>query len=184
MIVVEGADNSGKTTLARKMQLPYFSAGPAPTTLTELSECLKDQWNRAQVPCVQDRLTCVSQQVYSEAPESVLLQPILGDFVDQPGVVIVYCRPPERVLMDFSTHQVKSYDTEEHIEKLIRKQHEYIKKYDDLMATVPHVLYDWTEHSVAGCENIMEMLFETQINATNWKTLMKSIRMSTVRALG
>jgi hypothetical protein len=50
--------------------------------------------------------------------------------------------------MDFSTHRVKGYDTEESLRRLMDRQHEYIGRYDDLMSTVGHVKYDWTDEGL------------------------------------
>jgi phosphoribosyl-ATP pyrophosphohydrolase len=180
MIVVEGADNSGKSTLGKAISLPYYSAGPAPRSAEELMKCLDEQRARASSPCVQDRLTCISQQVYSDAPESMFLQKTLEDLVEVPFVIVVYCRPPERTLMDLSTHKVKSYDTEENMEKIARYQHEYIKKYDSLMAKIPHILYDWTEYDVWEQVNVQRYLVEAQKSMERWKALRDDMRMGTI----
>jgi len=125
--------------------------------------------------CVQDRLTCISQQVYSEAPESQLLLGDLLSLVEVPGVVVVHCRPPERKLMDLSTHMIKSYDTEESMERIARLQHEYIRKYDEIMGQIPHVEYDWTEQTEDDDHRIRAFLITTQHSAEAWKELRASI---------
>jgi len=148
MIVLEGPDNSGKTTLAdalrREFAFEKFTAGPAPSTHDELVRCLHDQEGRIWQPCIHDRVTCISQQVYSgrDAMLDAFLRRMAGP------AVIVYCRAPERTLMDFSTHRVKGYDTEESLRRLMDRQHEYIGRYDDLMSTVGHVKYDWTDEGL------------------------------------
>jgi hypothetical protein len=180
MIVVEGADNSGKSVFAKSFGLAYFSAGPAPNDSKELAKCLREQRNRVLLPCVQDRLTCISQQVYSDAPESALLQTDLEAIVEEPRVIVVYCRPPERTLMDLSTHVVKSYDTEENMEKIARRQHEYIKRYDDLMATIPHVIYDWTDHDDLTNSQIRSMLVMTQHSTDEWRNLRETMKMGRI----
>lgn len=174
MIVVEGPDNAGKSTLSSEIGLQRFSAGPAPRDSLELRECLRDQKARASVPCIQDRLTCISQQVYSDAPESSILQRDLDELIEKPMFVVVYCRPPERVLMDFSTHKVKSYDTEKSLEKITDNQHTYIERYDELMRSIPHVLYDWTEyrdHGSADLNRFVRMLVNTQYSVDEWKRI-------------
>lgn len=176
MLVVEGADNSGKSTLAKFVGLAHFSAGPAPENALELRRCLEQQRSRAYIACIQDRLTCISQQVYSEAPESWLLQDELLRLIDVPRVVIVYCRPPERTLMDLSTHKAKSYDTEANMSKIAQNQHTYIKRYDDLMHTIPHIMYDWTEHDDETNRQIRSLLVESQLSDEKWRELLKSMK--------
>lgn len=177
MIVVEGADNSGKSTLGKSIGLAYHSAGPAPSDSAELVRCLKEQRARASQPCVQDRLTCISQQVYSDAPESSLLQNDLEELVELPFVVIVYCRPPERTLMDLSTHCVKSYDTEENMERLVRRQLEYIQRYDELMNKIPHVVYDWTDYDDSERANFRSFLVTVQHSLADWRKLRDNMKI-------
>lgn len=177
MIVVEGADNSGKSIFGKAFGMAYFSAGPAPKDAHELKQCLRDQRNRAMLPCVQDRLTCISQQVYSDAPEACLLQRDLDELVNEPKVIVVYCRPPERTLMDLSTHIIKSYDTEENMEILTRRQHEYIRRYDALMASIPHVIYDWTEHDEKENSEIRGLLMVTQNSMDEWRRLRDNMKI-------
>lgn len=180
MIVMEGADNSGKSTFGRSIALPYFSAGPAPKDARELRNCLSEQRARAPFACIQDRLTCISQQIYSDDPTSTLLQGELVALIDMEVVVVVYCRPPERTLMDLSTHRLKSYDTEENMEKIVLHQHEYIRKYDDLMSTIPHIIYDWTEHDDESNHQIRSMLVDSQNSTTAWKKLIETTKMGRI----
>lgn len=177
MVVVEGADNSGKTTFAKSLGMAYFSAGAAPNDAKELKACLRDQRNRAGMHCVQDRLTCISQQVYSDAPEACLLMRDLEEIVEIPQLIVVYCRPPERTLMDLSTHQQKSYDTEENMEKIARRQMEYVQRYDDLMERIPHVLYDWTEQDDQSNAEIRGLLMMAQASFEEWKKLRETMKI-------
>lgn len=180
MIVVEGPDNSGKSRFGRSLGLTYYSAGPAPSDAAELLRCLTEQRNRASLACVQDRLTCISQQVYSDAPESSLLNGDLLQLVEVPKVVIVYCRPPTRTLMDLSTHVVKSYDTEENMEKIARNQHLYIDRYDRIMGRIPHVGYDWTENDDESNRQIRSLLVTTQHSVDDWKRLRDTMNMGKI----
>jgi hypothetical protein len=168
VIVLEGADNSGKSTLARSLGLPYFSAGPAPTSESELKRCLDEQRARSKMICVQDRLTCISQQIYSEELNKQPLRDELEYLAHRPGVIIVYCRPPERILMDLSTHKVKSYDTEENLSKIIANQHVYVRRYDTLMSSIPHFIYDWTD-SIVETHEVISHLIDTQHDAKVWQ---------------
>lgn len=177
MLVLEGPDNSGKSTLGKALGLQYFSAGPAPKSVTELQECLNIQQMRAGLPCVQDRLTCISHQVYSEDLTKGFLQSELERLVKVPTFLIVYCRPPERVLMDLSTHKVKSYDTEEHMAKIIANQHIYIQRYDELMANIPHVQYDWTDEDISH-EFFIQSMIKTQYEKHHWDYVMEQVSYS------
>lgn len=169
MIVVEGPDNGGKTSLANRFGLPIFTAGPAPRTEAEVTRCIDQQYGRATLPCVQDRLTLISHQVYPDEGPSELLSALLRGFVELQGVVIVYCRPPNRTLMDFSHHSVKSYDTEESLKRIYDNQHRYIERYDDIMSHIPHIEYDWTSMDRDSTDEFVGRLLATQGNPEGWR---------------
>lgn len=171
MIVLEGADNSGKSTLAAKFStIPVYTAGPAPKNEDDENRCLIEQINRSGKMCVQDRLTCISQQVYANRLFDTKLAAYVTDMIKMPTVIIVYCRPPDRVLMDMSTHNVKSYDTEDHIRKILDNQHDFIERYDSLMSTIPHMLYDWTDPDIQ-VEGMIKQLLKSQKGVDEWLEL-------------
>lgn len=178
MIVLEGADNSGKSSLANRFSgIPVYTAGPAPKDEDEENKCLMEQLDRASTKCVQDRLTCISQQVYGNRLFDSKLGSILVDIIKMSPVIVVYCRPPDRVLMDFSTHSVKSYDTEEHIKKIIDNQHTYIERYDALMSTIPHMLYDWTDKDV-NVDGMVKNLIKSQRGESSWLELRNTFQIA------
>jgi hypothetical protein len=172
MIVLEGPDNAGKSTLAdylcKRFDLPKYTAGPAPKTQYEMIQCYLRQSELSSTACVHDRVTCISQSVYSGP--SRLADAELDLMIDTPGCVFVYCRPPERVLMDFSNHRIKSYDTEESLSKIMDNQHEFIKRYDSLFAKIPHVQYDWTECDTAS-EMVSNKVFPCLYDVVAWEKL-------------
>lgn len=176
MIVFEGPDNAGKSTLAKyiaeKYGLAYFTAGPAPKNRIDLELCCIGQYARLNFPIVQDRLTCISQQIYHE-PDSYL-EVFLQSYIRSKKFVLVYCRPTERTLMDFSTHKIKSYDTEQSLKKIIDNQHTYINRYDDLMSRVPHLLYDWTDEGIDR-DTIAETIFCAQMSRHEFDNFRKQL---------
>lgn len=173
MIIVEGADNSGKSTFAHRIGLTVYPAGPAPKTPDEEKKCLTEQRARSHDNCVSDRVTCISQQVYGGRLFDRILGEELIDMITVPSVVVVYCRPPNRVLMDMSTHKVKGYDTEEHLQKIMDNQHVFIERYDSLMSTIPHVVYDWTDNEVYLPEFI-NLVVNSQYERSVWNRLCKT----------
>ena len=46
-------------------------------------------------------------------------------------------------------------ETEEHKQKIIERQHEFILRYDDVMTRVPHVLYDFEDSSAASIRRLL-----------------------------
>lgn len=176
MIIIEGADNSGKSTLAAKFSrvgLPVYPAGPAPKNRQEEIDCLRNQHSLARSNFgVMDRVTCISQQIYADRMFDKVLGAALMQLMEFDSTVLIYCRPPNRTLMDMSTHKVKAYDTEEHLQKIIDGQHKYIDRYDSLMSTLPAVVYDWTEPSI-NVDEFVKMAIEAQTDSGRWNTLCK-----------
>lgn len=171
MIVFEGPDNAGKSTIAklvaRTFDIPYQTAGPAPKNESEKISCLLSQLGLSGSIVVQDRLTAISQRVYSDASNRRLEEECLRIMINVPRFIVVYCRPPERTLMDFSTHKVKSYDTEESLSKIVSNQHIYIQRYDELMKRIPHIQYDWTDDQVDKLK-FADRLVQTQHSNDYW----------------
>lgn len=146
MIILEGFDGAGKSTLATKLKFPIKHAGGPPKTLEQLKKNLMDQMLECGNKVILDRITCISHQVYGDNMFDPRLMAYLHSMMDCKNTVLVYCRPPDHVLMDFSKHEVKDHDTEEHIEDLKRNMATYIDRYDQLMSKVTHVRYDYTKH--------------------------------------
>ncbi len=146
MIIIEGPDNSGKSTLASNIGLPYKHPGPAPINEFELNMCLHNQHESMNEAIIYDRVSCISHQVYNEGWfNHPLLRQYLNSLIENKKVLFIYCRPPESHLMNFAHHKAKDYDTEEHIKKIIDNQSIYINRYDELFSSIPHIAYDFTD---------------------------------------
>jgi hypothetical protein len=109
--------------------------------------------------------------VYSEATDPGLLRRELDRLIVKPKFLVVYCRPPERTLMDFSTHKIKSYDTEQSLTNIVENQFTYIRRYDALMDSIPHVMFDWTsyrDYEMSDMDAFVRMLIDTQYSDKDW----------------
>ena len=152
-VVLEGPDNAGKTTLADKLRhqvngLKYYHPGGAPPdALAEATGRQTQQQMFNDVDCILfDRVTCVSQQVYN--PHEVrdpTRRFYAFDMVEQSGLVVIYCRPNNEVLMDVGNFKWRPDETEEHRQKIIGRAHEFVERYDKVMLTVPCITYDWRD---------------------------------------
>lgn len=149
-IILEGFDNSGKSTLARKIRERYgfevHHAGPAPKDEDHMRRCLNEQYELAKKPgVVLDRATAFSHAAYDDLVHDTTMIKHQAALINEPWCVVVYCRPPERTLMDFSSHQEKDWDTDEHLEFITKNAMYIIRRYDVIMHCVPHLFYDWTD---------------------------------------
>ena len=165
-IIIEGPDNSGKTTLANrlsdKLKMPIFHAGGPPGS-NELAERFCDkQYQLSKNPVILDRITPISRQVYENRFQEPSLMDWLVKFIEKPRNIVVYCRPPNENLMDFSTHEIKEHDTDDHIAYITENQQNFIELYDRIMVIIPCVIYNWANEDISF-DNFAEQLYFTQI---------------------
>lgn len=158
-IIVEGMDNSGKSTLAASFGLEVVHPGPRPRSNSETMRCLSDQLKSARLPIVMDRVTAVSSQVYGGEHNTLLCRPFLEEMVETQGCVVIYCRPPIEVIMDFSRHTVAGHDDKKQIEWMMQNAIRLVSRYDKLMATIPHLKYDYTNPNEEVADAASQALF-------------------------
>jgi len=144
LIILEGFDGSGKSTLASKLRFPVKHAGGPPKTLEDLKKNLREQLEECGNKVILDRVTCISHQVYGDNMYDDTLMAYLHAMMECKNTVLVYCRPPDEVLLDFSKHEVKEHDSIEHLEDLKQNALTYINRYDQLMSKLTHLRYDYT----------------------------------------
>jgi len=134
MIIVEGPDNSGKTTLARKLsadlQLVYVNNRSRPKNFKDLDyDCFHLTNLAMTVPTVFDRWGPISEPIYGpiirkteKMTRDELTQ--LHRYAEQAKPIVIYCRPSMNRLLDFgdieqmpgvkenATRLVEAYDKE------------------------------------------------------------------------
>lgn len=151
MVIVEGPDNSGKSTLIKQLktelgltEIPRLAHGPAngARDLCRRTYQIIDSVTKAKSHrIILDRFTLIGEDIYGP----VLRNVNLWDKVPQEKVkfwravnllnpFIIYCRPPEDVIMDMEHHVIKEYDTLEHIKKVNERQGLIIHAYDNYFA--------------------------------------------------
>lgn len=146
-IVVEGYDATGKSTLAQALAemlgLDLVEAGPKPPSDLD---AICDGINQLRMKnVVHSRITPVSRQAYqfdiSDYHRSTLSD-ILARFVDI-GAIFIYC-----VNTDNEDHELKDYDTPEHIEHITSNKSTICEHYDVLMEGIPHIRYDFRVNTI------------------------------------
>ena len=142
-IIIEGMDNSGKSTLAASFGLEIVHPGPRPSTWQDVLKCLDNQLAMCHRPIVMDRVTSISQPCYTGKYDPIYAQYLNGMLSTQ-NCVLIYCRPPIQVIRDFSRHVPKSYDDEAKLKWLIANVDQIVDRYDSYMACFPHKVWDYT----------------------------------------
>ena len=130
MFIIEGHDNSGKSTLARKLQseLPGYSLqeseGP-PRSAAEINERCIRYMERVDAgeKLIFVRHPVISNAVYgSFRPEGDVIREDVRFRFKARRPIVVYCDPLDRGLGD---HVVKDHDTKEHL-ALLEANHQRI----------------------------------------------------------
>ena len=162
MIVVEGPDNSGKSTLIDWMikSLPvhlikHDRHGPPSgaweiKTRTEiiLQKAISSPYKKGTVV---DRFSLIGESIYgpilrgkdlwTEIPRDKIRFEQVFNNLDP---FIIYCRPDKSTILDMSHHQLKDYDTKEHVCNVTKNQELIIQAYDNYFARMaPHRFYKY-----------------------------------------
>jgi adenylate kinase family enzyme len=154
MIILEGPDNAGKSTLgeyiANNLNIPMHHAKGPPKSHEEIRErqdainnrLAKREW------CVTDRTPVISDNIYGAALSRDRLHFTTNDlatfFRFRP--LIIYCRPPFDELMKVTkSHKVKDHETKAHVDAMRKNAETIVALYDNFFqAWSPHTWYDWT----------------------------------------
>jgi hypothetical protein len=151
MIILEGPDNSGKSTLAKLFKMRGFAVvhpGGAPSSPQQEEDMMLAQANNAALQIVHDRVTCISNPIYNlyrgDSKPDMRYGYWLSETLAKPGCVLVYCRPPIENMLNFATHEAKAHDSAEHLKMIESNAINLIKSYDLMMSFVPHIQYDYT----------------------------------------
>jgi len=159
MIILEGPDSSGKTTLAHALSevlgIPIHHFGGPPEDPAELSKRIEFMFDNSD-HLIFDRVPLISEQVFSilrnwngmniltrSNAYYVRLQKI--------NPIIVYCRPPADSLIHCN-HEIKGHDTEEHIKAVEANRGVLLERYDYVMNSdlLPRYWkYDYTKNNLS-----------------------------------
>ncbi len=152
MIIVEGPDNSGKTTLceglANTLEIKVkHSGGPC----KEESD-FRNRMAKIMIDSnvIYDRVPAISEVIYQpvvRAETDNWIFPIFKEYINrllELDPILIYCRPPNFVVMDLKDHKVKAHESVEHVDKVKENAFQIILAYDRLMSRLPCLTFDWT----------------------------------------
>lgn len=172
-IIVEGMDNSGKSTLAASFGLDVLHPGPRPRNARETKECLERQLESARLPVVMDRVTAISNPAYTGEGLGALYRQYLDDMLAMPHCIVIYCRPPLEAIMDFSRHTEVKHDQKAQVEWMKRNASRLVSNYDKLMSHIPHLKYDYTKPN----EEVVKAAFDSVFTMGGWQKWRKMTKM-------
>lgn len=146
MIILEGPDNSGKTTLAKKLSevvgWPLEHSG-GPTTAQDRHRRM--QWVFEQENIILDRVPCISEPVYGTVCRGTNCfegTTYLTKLIKR-NPLIIYCRPPTSIIVNIE-HELSKYADGDHHISVENNKFAIIGAYEAMMNSIPHLYYDWT----------------------------------------
>lgn len=165
IIILEGPDNAGKSTLAnmlaKDLGVDVVHPGGPPANIADALIRCGEQAMLFQlgesVSFIYDRVTCISDEIYRGADKYHvafgLFQQDLKREIEDGNAILVYCRPPNKVVKDFSAHVTKAHETDEVVEHAKRNIDRIVFEYDELMSIMEPIVYDYTADDAAAKYN-------------------------------
>ena len=147
-LIIEGPDNSGKSTLATRLSLTYnipviHSGGPGKPE--DVEERIRLDIDRAQQRVIMDRSFIISDSVYSTCCRGKqLFDPVkqlrkLAKILEEDShSLLIFCTADYATLTDLEGHKAKSYETEEHVAQVRNVADNIIQYYDRLAFSLVH----------------------------------------------
>ncbi len=170
MIILEGPDNSGKTTLANQISgvigFPVVHAGGPCKTPAEKAVRVFDCFNNCSLEVIQDRNFIISDQVYNLVLNKVRdynIFPLEYKLRTVYKPFIIYCRPSDKILFDFTNHKVKDHETKEHVNNVILNQSKIVAYYDALMPAISYCTYNFEEDSLEDLIKTIKIYLENRV---------------------
>lgn len=157
-VVIEGPDNSGKSTLAKyladRIDFPLQHSGGPPKSDDEFAFRLDRLFRMDDV--IFDRFPVISEAVYGPIlSRESLITPTskIRFFARKP--IIIYCRPPLNVLMRVvDGHEVKDHETAAHVAAVKAHAMALIHRYDEVLYEYNPIYYDYT----AGGPHMLDLI--------------------------
>lgn len=142
MIVIEGMDNSGKSTLAQGladyMQLFIQESEGPPLSDEEINERV-DRYDGMGTDYLFVRHPVISNAIYGQfRPEGNPITPGRTMIFYEAQPLLIYCDAGER---GFEGHVLKDHDTEVHQQLLMRRKDELLTAYRLWAAQHAHFIY-------------------------------------------
>lgn len=143
MIVIEGMDGSGKTTLAKRLSkdlnIPRtYSVSPPENHKEFLNRCMKSAilFNK---PIIQDRIPFISEIIYAqiENRDPYLSEKTALNILRLNSPLLIYCQST------YIHHVIKNYDIKKRLELIKQNWLKLQSDYDTFMAKLQTIQYNW-----------------------------------------
>lgn len=163
-IIIEGPDNSGKSTLIEKLSRDLKMAaehdGGPPKNVDDAFSKVQENLRKLHIGALCDRSFFISEVVYGSILKSPnrfsintkLIETIRFYLYAQYKPLIIYCRPSDEKLLNMVHHEVKAHETIEHVKSVEANQLKLIKKYDEVMHDISCDYRNIIRYDYASCD--------------------------------
>ena len=154
-IIVEGFDNTGKSTLIKKLvkryHLDVHHAGGPPASS---AAAIVDMANQERMSnTIHDRLTAISRQCY-EGPENLV--PVELQWLQQSLKRVAKTAKFIHCVGRGGEEQYGDYDTPEHRKHLVENELTIRMRYNEIFEDLDHFTYDYNYHTIDDVINFIE----------------------------
>lgn len=100
-------------------------------------------------PRIHDRIPCISEKIYGPIIRGAdtLGSKVFIDQIIEMEIPIIYCRPPTTILFNKPITFREGEEDPAHVAKVIEQHCQICAAYDQAMADIPHLSWDWYNSS-------------------------------------
>jgi thymidylate kinase len=160
MIILEGPDNGGKTTLGKvlseALHIPVLHGGGPPNSKAEAEKRIKIIFDDKDT-VIYDRAIQISEGIYApifRGSTYFNTRTALSKLQKKHNPIIIYCRPPTHRIIKLEEKDFRPGEEVDHIKRVKENQGKIIKAYDELFGEVPHIRYNYMTHTLGDLRNI------------------------------
>jgi hypothetical protein len=166
MIIVEGPDGAGKSTLVKWLNEQIEDSfvtrwNIPPKTKRQLDRNLEVSW--LLIKCgksiIQDRSPWITEPIYNALKNGTNRKCTWLPYQMQLNSlqpIIIYCRPPYEVIREHAATGSSPLDTPKYLKWIGTNIDKLIALYDSFFAPMESFVYDWTKLDRSAKENLLQ----------------------------
>lgn len=176
IVILEGADNSGKSTLAKRLSkdlgIDAVHPGGPPKNIIEVIARCEEQSTvfglSTEVDVIFDRVTCISDLIYRGRPEYDRIFEIFHRRLQTAkNLVIIYCRPSTDRLKNFDDHVQQDHEDAAVVQHAKDNVDRIISEYDGMFGVLSR-----KKHF-----DIIQYNFELDASGSRYNLLLSMLQM-------